>query len=58
MNYKISYLDVGECNASGFYCEDCVIKEVKKSEHIIYVDVNPENTPYYKCDMCGKDYRD
>ena len=51
----------GPGDVDGFYCHDCfsnkIETQVRFIQELVSV-VEPENTPYYTCNCCNKDYRD
>lgn len=59
--YFLTYSDKGDGQPDGFYCEECFNSKIENQVGFIPVltsIVDPEDTPYYSCHTCEKDYRD
>lgn len=59
--YFLTHEDKGEGMPVGFYCESCFRTKIENQVGFIQALtslVDPEDTPYYRCHICEKDYRD
>lgn len=45
-----------------FWCPECTIHTLEGfiacKDKVALTDINPENSPFYQCQVCGTDYRD
>lgn len=57
----VTHSESGPGDPNGFFCPECFKREIEEAvlflRELVSI-VNPENTPRYTCDICGKDYRD
>lgn len=57
----VTHSEVGPCDPNGFFCHGCYVDKIETVvgfiQELVSI-VEPENTPYYTCNCCNKDYRD
>jgi len=59
--WYITYSDQGPGDVDGFFCPECYRTKIEKADLVLsglVSMIEPENTPYYTCNCCKKDYRD
>lgn len=57
----ITHAETGPGNPDGFFCPDCFKEHCETTPGFLAGTIsmiNPEDSPFYECNSCRKDYRD